>query len=286
MSAVIEFSKRNARCFFRDKASVFFSLMAVLIVIMLYLFFLRRLLIESMDSIEYASSAQISNLIDAWVLAGIMGIVAVTSSAGSLQSMVDDKVSGKVFDFKITPMKPHQLVAGYILSTFFVGLVMSIISLIIALVFLAVTGCPLDASSVAVCLLLLIPSTLSGSIIIFALISFIKSQGAFSGFFTVLSTLIGFLTGIYMPMGNLPSVIQTIGSLMPATHMAALFRQFLCSGAMDSVFGPYDTSEFRLEMGIDLCVGGYQFTPLTSLLYVAAVTAAFFVIAVLVMRKK
>ena len=39
-------------------------------------------------------------------------------------------------------------------------------------------------------------------------------------------------------------------------------------------------------MGIDLCVGGYQFTPLTSLLYVAAVTAVFFIIAVLVMRKK
>ena len=287
MNGVFMLAKRNALCYFRDRASVFFSLMAVLIVIMLYLLFLRNLLIDSMmTGLEFASSDQISNLVDSWVLAGILGIVSVTSSAGSLQCMVDDRVSGKNLDFMITPMKPYQLASSYILSTFFVGLIMSVITLGITLAFLLATGCILDGTAIITCVALLIPSTLSGSIIIFALISFIKSQGAFSGFFTVLSTMIGFLTGIYMPMGNLPAAMQTLGSLMPATHMAALFRQNLSSGAMEDVFGPYDTTEFRKEMGFDLSIGGFDFTPESSMIYVIAVTAIFFVISVIIIKKK
>ena len=281
-------AKRNILMFFRDKPSVFFSLMAVLIVIMLYLLFLRNLLIESMldGGLDFASDAQVSNLMDSWVLAGILGIVSVTSAAGSLQCMVEDKVAGKNLDFKVTPMKSYQLSLSYVISTSVVGLVMSAITFVIALVFLFVTDCIMDTSSIIICAVLLIPSTLSGSIILFAMVSFIKSQGAFSGFFSVLSTLIGFLTGIYMPLGNLPEGVQFIGTLMPATHMAALFRNYLCSGSMADVFGPFDTSEFRSEMGIDLSIGGYTFTPATSVLYVVGVTIVFFALSVYLMRKK
>jgi multidrug/hemolysin transport system permease protein len=288
MNGILMLAKRNTLCFFRDKASVVFSLMAVLIVIMLYLLFLRNLLVDSVlnGGLQFASDDQVTNLIDSWVLAGILGIVSVTSSAGSLQCMVDDRITGKDLDFKITPMKTYQLTTSYILSTFLVGMIMSAITLAIALVFLYATGCILEASSVVMCVVLLIPSTLSGSIIVFALISFLKSQGAFSGFFTVLSVMIGFLTGIYMPMGNLPDAMQVIGTLLPATHMAALFRQYLCSGSMADVFGPYDASEFRTEMGMDLHLGDFVFTPEISIIYVVAVTAVFFGIAVLIMRRK
>ena len=288
MNGMLMLAKRHCLCYFRDKASVFFSLMAVLIVLMLYLIFLRNLLIDSMLSggLDFASDDQVSNLIDSWVLAGILGIVAVTSSAGSLQCMVDDRISGRNLDFMITPMKPWQLTSSYIISTFVVGLVMSAITLVIALVFLFATGCILETSSIIMCVVLIVPSTLSGSIIVFALISFIKSQGAFSGFFTVLSTMIGFLTGIYMPMGNLPDVMQVIGTFMPATQMAALFRQNLCSGSMADVFGPYDPAEFREEMGMDLYLGDFQFTPEISIIYVIAVTAVFFGIAVFMMKRK
>jgi hypothetical protein len=52
------------------------------------------------------------------------------------------------------------------------------------------------------------------------------------------------------------------------------------------VFGPYDTSEFRQEMGFDLSIGGFQFTPEISIIYVIAVTAVFFGIAVFMMKRK
>ena len=287
MSGMMYFVKRNMLCFFRDKGAVFFSLMSVLIVVMLYLLFLRNMLIDSIVSgVEFASKEKLSNLVDAWVLSGILGIVAVSCSAGSLQSMVDDNLSGKRRDFIVTPMKPYEMAGGYVIATFFTGVVMSLITLAVALIYLFATGCPMDMSSVLLCVLLLIPSALSGSIILFALVSRIRSNGAFTGFFTVVSVLIGFLTGIYMPMGSMNPVMQTIGTLVPATHMAALFRQYMCSSALKDVFGPYDTASFRKEMGFDLSIGGFDFTPATSIIYVLGVTAVFFIIAVMLVRKR
>lgn len=284
MSAMMSLARRNALCYFRDRASVVFSLMAVIIVVMLYLLFLRNMLVESYPDME-----GMPQLIDAWVLAGILGIVPVTTSAGSLQTMVEDRAGGRIRDILVTPMTSAQIAGGYIISTFIVGLVMSAITLAVCVAYLAATGCPLSASGIGMSAVLLIPSSLSGSIVVYAITSFLRSTGAFSGFFTVVSVLIGFLAGIYMPMGTMPAAMQTIGTLVPASHMAALFRDSLAGDALDGVFAgaPAETLDsFRAEMGFDLSLGGFQFDAGTSMLYVLGVTALFFVIAVMGLRRR
>lgn len=283
MSGPVALARRNVLCYFRDRGSVVFSLMAVIIVVLLYLLFLRNMLIES-----YPDMDGMSQLVDAWVLAGILGIVPVTTSAGSLQTMVEDRSNGRMRDVLVTPMRPWEVAAGYIMSTFLVGLIMSIITLVVCVVYLAATGCPLSAGGIAVSAVLLVPSSLSGSIIIYAITSFLRSTGAFSGFFVVISVLIGFLAGIYMPMGTMPSGMQVVGTLVPASHMAALFRDSLAGEAMDSVFAgaPPDVLEsFRTDMGFDLSLGGFGFSSEASIAYVLAVTLVFFAIAVLGIRR-
>lgn len=284
MSAMMSLARRNILCYFRDRASVVFSLMAVIIVVMLYLLFLRNMLVESYPDME-----GMPQLIDAWVLAGILGIVPVTTSAGSLQTMVEDRAGGRIRDILVTPMTSAQIAGGYIISTFIVGLVMSTITLAVCVAYLAATGCPLSASGVIISAVLLVPSSLSGSIVVYAMTSFLRSTGAFSGFFTVVSVLIGFLAGIYMPMGTMPAAMQTIGTLVPASHMAALFRDSLAGDALDGVFAgaPAETLDsFRAEMGFDLSLGGLQFDAGTSMLYVLEITALFFVIAVMGLRRR
>ena len=141
MNASLALAKRCSLNYFRDRQSVFFSLMGVLIVVLLYLLFLRNMLIES-----YPDVSGMGSLIDAWVLSGILGIVPVTTCAGALQTMVEDRTEGRERDILVTPMTPSQIAIGYILSTFVVGLVMSLITFVICLTYLAVTGCPLCSS--------------------------------------------------------------------------------------------------------------------------------------------
>jgi len=68
--------------------------------------------------------------------------------------------------------------------------------------------------------------------------------------------------------------------------MATINGLFLCAGSLDDVFDPCNPSEFRQEMGIDLSLGGLDFTPEISILCMIRVTAVFFVIAVMRIKKK
>ena len=71
--------------------------------------------------------------------------------------------------------------------------------------------------------------------------------------------------------------------------MASLFRQNLGGASLDEIFNGADPSmvtDFRTEMGYDLSIGGFDFTPELSILYVVAVTAVFFAIAVLNVKRR
>ena len=283
MRQTVAFARRCCLLYFRDRAAVFFSLMASLIVVMLYLLFLRDSLISGNEDVK-----DMKYLVDAWVLSGIVGITSVTCSAGALQTMVSDRGNGKADDFAVTPMGHYRLAAGYVLSTFIVGIIMSYIILAIAVIYLSVTGCPVSASGILVSVLLVIPASLSGSVIMYTIATFIRSEGAFSGMYTVVSVVIGFVTGIYIPFGSMPSAIGTGSVFVPATQMTSLFRKYLAGNAMDNSLGDAPAerlAEFRTDMGFDLFVGDYEFTVLVSLLYVLAVTAVFFLIAVWNVRR-
>ena len=281
MRTVLALVKRNCICFFRDRANVAFSLMAAGIVVMLYLFVLRDMMIS-----DNAGLPDVANLMDAWVLAGIAGIVSVTSCMGALQTMNTDRAEGKDTDFLVTPAGQWRLALGYILGTFVSAFLFTLIILAGSLLFLVATGCPLDAVNVALAVLLTIPASLSGCIIMYALTSFVKSTGGFASFFSIVSVAIGFLTGIYIPMGSMPEGMQVVGTLMPATHMSSIFRDLIAGGALDQSFAGMDSTEFRADMGFDLSLWGYQFDVVTSLLYVFGVTAAFLVVAILLVKKR
>jgi hypothetical protein len=71
--------------------------------------------------------------------------------------------------------------------------------------------------------------------------------------------------------------------------MSSLFRKYLAGEAMDNSMegaAAETVAEFRTDMGFDLFIGDTEFTVLMSLLYVLAVTAVFFLIAVWSVRRK
>ncbi len=281
MKALLALVKRNCFCFLRDKANVVFSLMAALIVVMLYLFVLRDMMISS-----YPDLKNVDNLVDSWVLAGIAGITGVTSSMGVLQIMNTDRHEGRDADFMVTPAGEWRTAFGYILSAFATAFAFSVVILILSFAFLAATGCPLNPVSAVLAILLAIPSALSGCAIMYALTSFIRSPGGYSGFYTIVSVAIGFLTGIYIPMGQMPDAMQVFGTLIPATHISSIFRQLMAGEALDVSFAGADVTQFRIDMGFDLSIGGFTFDAATSLLYVIGVSVALLVVSILIAKKR
>ena len=278
---------RNLRVYFRDKASVFFSLLSVLIIILLYALFLGD---SWTNSNIFQGRQGARSLMDNWVMAGLLAVVSVTSTMGAYGIMVDDRARKIIKDFKSSPLSPAGLTGGYILGAYVIGVIMSLFTMAAAVVYIMVRGGSFPAfPALAETLGLILLNCLSNTALVLFLVSFISSANAFSTASTLIGTLIGFLTGIYMPIGQLPAAVQTLIKVIPTSHAAALFRQVLMEKPMETVFtGAPDgaAAQFREFSGVTLTMGGHTFTGLEHILVLAATFAMFSLLSLWLLSRK
>ena len=82
-----------------------------------------------------------------------------------------------------------------------------------------------------------------------------KTQGAWSGLGTIVGTLVGFMGGIYIPIGSLSDSVAAILKCTPVIYGTALFRSIMTEEICNATFdgAPKEMLEiFREELGIDL----------------------------------
>ncbi len=109
-------------------------------------------------------------------------------------------------------------------------------------------------------LLTTVLSVLCGNAMVYFFASFVKSQNAFSSLSTVVGTLIGFVMGIYIPIGQLPEPVQWIIKCFPMSHAASMYRQIISDGELTALFAgaPSETlAEFRETFGVVFSYGSY-----------------------------
>ncbi|MBN2696103.1 MAG: ABC transporter permease, partial [Bacilli bacterium] len=225
--------KRNLRIFFRDKASVFFSLFGVIIIIGLYVLFLGDLISGDIAQIpQIGSKARF--LMDSWIMGGVIAAASITTCMGAFGIMIDDTQKKIIKDFQVSPFERSKLVFSYILSAVVIGIIMSLFTLVLAEIYIVMFGGELLSLTAFLKVIgLTVFSVCASSAIIFFVTTFIKSQNAFGTASTVLGTLIGFITGIYIPIGQLPGGVQTVIKIFPVSHAAVLLRQAMMNVAVD-----------------------------------------------------
>ena len=67
-------------------------------------------------------------------------------------------------------------------------------------------------------------TTISSTLMTVFICSFIKTEGTMASLVAVFSTAVGFLIGAYMPLGMLPTWVQTVCAFIPGTYSCALLR--------------------------------------------------------------
>lgn len=282
---MIRFARRNLKVFFRDRSSVFFSLLAVLIVLGLYLLFLGDQLVSSFKELKGAE-----RLIDSWIMAGILAVTPATTTLGSFGIIVNDKAKRIDKDFRSSPIRSHSLAGGYIISSFCIGTIMSVFALAIIEVYFALKGYALLS---AVQLLqmtgTILVSVLVGSALMYLVVSLFTSQNAFATASTIIGTLIGFITGIYLPIGSTEKSVQYVIEFFPLSHAASIFRKIMMEDPMKESFKdiPKDAlTDFKLEMGVEFKIFDHTLTTTESVLYMLAAALLFYVIGILITRRK
>ena len=284
---MIGFAKRNLKVYFKDKTAVFFSLLSVVIVIVLYVLFLGNSWLGMFEEQEVEG---VSNLMDSWIIAGLLTVTAVTTSMGAFGAMVEDGARKINKDFVVSPMKSYKIMGGYVLSAVIVGIIMSLFTLVLSQIYVAVKGGEiLGILALVKVVLIIILSTFTIVSMVLFLVSFIKSQSAFAAASTILGTLIGFVTGVYMPIGDLSESVQIVMKVFPISHSGALFRQVFTAKPIEVTFvnAPQEViTAFQEKMGVVYTLGEHTITSFESILILIATGIIFFGLSVLVLKRK
>lgn len=279
------FAKRNLKLYLRDRGAVIFSLLAVFIVIGLYVLFLGDVYTGDLKEFEGAEE-----MMNNWVMAGVLAITSMTTTLGMLGTMVRDKTEGIEKDFYVAPVKNWHMAAGYMLSAYAVGVAMTFLALLAAEIYIVAEGgtvMGIEAFFKAAGVILL--TAFMNTAIALFLVTLFRSLNAYTTANIVLGTLIGFLTGIYLPIGSYPPAVQWIVKLFPVSHAALLFRNIMMEPVMETAFSGAPESvilEIKEDLGIIYVFGSHELTVEASLWIMAVIALVFFLLACFHMSKK
>ena len=239
-NALIRLTERNVKVFIKDRANVFFSMLAPLIVLVLYVLFIGRMqsdgIIASLAEYGVSADDAVRAFSDSWMLSGVMATSCITVPLCACSTMVYDKNRGVSADFAASPIPVWLPSAAYFLSVVAAGLIICLIVLCVCFGWLAISGSwLLSVGDVFACIGVTVLSVLSSSTLLVFVIGFIRSEGAFTGLNVIIGTVTGFLIGAYIPISNFPAAVQYVTLFVPGSYSAALFRTFFMDGAVEEM---------------------------------------------------
>ena len=289
-------TRRNLKIFLKDRANVFFSLLAPLIVLALYVLFLGRIqedgLLAVLEGMGIQGGGdQIAAFSDSWMLAGCMSCACITVPLCACGIMIQDKARGITQDLFISPVARWVTPAAYFCSVVAAGLAIGAIVLAVCFVWLAASGMwLLSLPDVLGCIGAFILSVISSSTLLVFVVSFFRSQGAFTALNIILGTVVGFLIGAYMPISYFPDAVQKFTYFIPGSYTAGLFRNFMMRGALEEIaqLSPAFAEGLRSEFSLTFDFFGAEVGISAMFVVLAAVAVVFAGLNVLaaVLRKK
>lgn len=228
---------RNIKVYFKDKLTFVFSLMTPIILVVLFLLFLRGVyedsLVESLKGFEI-SKKMINGFTGSWLFSSIMTTSCITIAFCS-NMRIDDKLKKTLRCFEIAPLDKFSLSLSYTVSNFITTLLICTIVMIISFIYLAIVGWYLTFGDVMLIIVDMLLTTTMGSLIISIVGLFINSQGALSGICTLVSSMYGFLCGAYMPISSMGKGIQNFVGFIPGTYSTVIFRKAYMNGILDEM---------------------------------------------------
>lgn len=296
MEQFMAITGRNLKIYLRDKGAVFFSLLSMLIVIVLMVFFLGDMNVENItdmlsgipgrDAVEDKENAE--RLILAWTCAGILSINAVTVTLASYSVMIKDRVSGKLNSIYTAPVSRGVIAFGYIASAWIASVFVCSVTLGLTEVYCVMQGVEAFSAMVHLKLLgMIMVNSFTYAALMYLIALLAKTEGAWSGIGTVIGTLVGFLGGIYIPIGALSEGIGNLMKCTPVIYGTAMFRKIMTEDILAKTFTDIPTeyiTEYKDVMGIELMVADNTMTIPEEIGILSMFGIVFFVIGICVLK--
>ena len=242
MRGFLGLTKRNLLLFFKDKQSIIFSLLTSMIVLALYLLFLKDTFVNAMDSainqfpslsslIDKNDKDMFANLI---LLTGILGSAMITVPYNCLITLVKDRENKVDYDILATPLKRGQIIFSYFISAALSSVILTSMILAIGLGVIGVQGdIYLGIGEILKAFGVVALGSISATSLFMIVVLFFKSVSASGAFFGMLSAASGFIIGAYIPISQFSEAVQTVCNIFPASQITIVLRNVLINGLLE-----------------------------------------------------
>ena len=244
MRGILGFIKRNVLLFFKDWQSILFSLMTSIIVLVLYLLFLKGTFVSTIQNAmeQYPGLASmvpqkdIDMFANLFLLSGILGSAMISVPFSCITVLVKDRANKVDYDILATPMKREQIILAYFISAVLTSILLNSIILAVGLIGIRMQGnMYLNASQVIKAFSIVALGSISASAIFMIVVLFFKTVSACEAFFGILSAASGFVIGAYIPISQFSDGVQTVCNLFPASQITIMLRNILLNGLLEHI---------------------------------------------------
>ena len=247
--------KRNLLLFFKDWQSILFSLLTSIIVLILYLLFLKGTFVSAIQSAmeQYPGLASmvpqkdIAMFANLFLLSGILGSAMISVPFSCITVLVKDRANKVDYDILSTPLKRGQIIFAYFVSAVLTSILLNSIILAVGLIGIRMQGnMYLNISQVIKAFSIVALGSISASAIFMIVVLFFKTVSACEAFFGILSAASGFVIGAYIPISQFSNEVQTVCNLFPASQITIMLRNILLNGLLEHV----NTSLAGMDQGM------------------------------------
>ena len=232
----------------------------------------------------------ISWLVSSWIMAGILTVSTITVPLGAVGNLIDDRADKILDDFYVSPINKNILALSYLLSAWIIGFIMVAINMIIGFVYVIIQGGELLSFIEMMKLFgVIILSIMSFSSFFFFIAQFMKTRNAYGTLATLVGTFVGFLGGIYVPIGQLGENVQKIMNALPTAHAVTLIRRIYMQGAVAKVFPGGNSSyfaDYSRMFGLEIKYGSFEMSNFHMILSLVIFMVIFYSLSVLVLSKR
>ena len=244
MRGILGFIKRNVLLFFKDWQSILFSLLTSIIVLVLYLLFLKGTFVSAiqraMEQYPGLASMVLQKDIDMcanlFLLSGILGSAMISVPFSCMTVLVKDRANKVDYDILSTPLKREQIIFAYFVSAVLTSTLLTDIILAVGLIGIRMQGnMYLNISQVVKAFSVVALGSISASAIFMIVVLFFKTVSACEAFFGILSAASGFVIGAYIPISQFSNEVQTVCNLFPASQITIMLRNILLNGLLEHI---------------------------------------------------
>ena len=244
MRGILGFIKRNVLLFFKDWQSILFSLLTSIIVLVLYLLFLKGTFVSAIQSAmeqypgltSMVSQKDIAMFANLFLLSGILGSAMISVPFSCITVLVKDRANKVDYDILSTPLKREQIIFAYFVSAVLTSILLNSIILAVGLIGIRMQGnMYLNISQVVKAFSVVALGSISASAIFMIVVLFFKTVSACEAFFGILSAASGFVIGAYIPISQFSNEVQTVCNLFPASQITIMLRNILLNGLLEHI---------------------------------------------------